>query len=148
MVQVFFFINRKIQPHLWMHPDIPCESQNLIGDPDATKTTLLQIRFLFHLQSKRVDVHLRRNHGWKFTIFTNVLDLKKREKSERFWVFGDGRKHGWHIAPIGTRCKEVARELLLQAEHRRLLLLLRSSNETPPDPHGPQLVQILSVLRW
>ena len=84
MVQVFFVINRKIQPHLWMHPDIPCESQNLIGDPDATKTTLLQIRFLFHLQSKRVDVHLRRNHGWKFTIFTNVLDLKKREKSELF----------------------------------------------------------------
>ena len=44
-VQVFFFINWKIQPRLWMHPDIPRERQNLISDPDATKITLLQIQF-------------------------------------------------------------------------------------------------------
>ena len=36
-VQVFFFINRKIQPRLWMHPNIPRESQNLISDLDATQ---------------------------------------------------------------------------------------------------------------
>ena len=109
------------------------------------KTTLLQIQFRFHLRSERVGVHLRRNHGWKFTfVWRPRLEEKREERA--IWVFGDGRKHGWRIAPIGTWHKEAARELLLRAEHRWLLLRPRSPIETPPDSHGPQLVQILLVL--
>ena len=81
------------------------ESSYSISDSDATKTTLLQNRFRFHLRSERVGVHLRRNHGWKFTfVWRPRLEEKREERA--IWVFGDGRKHGGASLPSGPDTKK------------------------------------------
>ena len=81
------------------------ESSYSISDSDATKTTLLQNRFRFHLRSERVGVHLRRNHGWKFT-FVWCPRLEEKREERVIWVFGDGRKHGGALLPSGPDTKK------------------------------------------
>ena len=125
------YSSRKPKPHQWSRRHQNHAPPNPIPIPSPIRTSRRSSS-----SKSWVEVYL---------CLTSSTWRKERRASDlafRWW-----KKAWWHVAPIGTRHEEAARELLLLAEHRRLLLRPRSPIETPPDPHGPQLVRILSVLR-